>query len=428
MGEPKSSELESKSNSGLLKILGPGLITACVVIGPGSILTSSKVGATYGYQLVWVLLIAVILMMIYMTLGARLGVIAKATPADLLTERVGRWLPACIGVAVFCIASSYQFGNNLGAASAFDVFIDFENKRARAGSLIGITLLLNLAAIGFLFAFKDLYRWLEMMMATFVGLMLLAFIVNLGFAGFQFGEFFTGFIPSLPTSETGERDWVTVIGWVGTTFIPAIAYYQAYLVRHKGWGREELQTGKRDARVGAIILAMITLMIMSTAASVLRGEELSSVGDVAQQLRPLFKGWGQTIFCIGLFAAAYSSFLINSMAGGFLLADGLKLGSTPQSRWPRIFTASILVIGWVVASISVWFELKPVAAIVFAQAITVLAAPLIGGVLWWLTSRRDIMGDDANRWPTHLAAGSGLVMLIILSGYLIYRITSTIAS
>ena len=31
--------------------IGPGLITACVVIGPGSIMTSSKIGANDGYAM-----------------------------------------------------------------------------------------------------------------------------------------------------------------------------------------------------------------------------------------------------------------------------------------------------------------------------------------------------------------------------------------
>ena len=55
--------------------IGPGLITACVVIGPGSILTSSTVGATHGFQIVWVLAVAVVFMMVYTMLGAKLGVV-----------------------------------------------------------------------------------------------------------------------------------------------------------------------------------------------------------------------------------------------------------------------------------------------------------------------------------------------------------------
>ena len=61
--------------------VGPGLITACVVIGPGSILTSSTVGANNGYSMLWVIVVSVLFLMIYMTLGARLGVITGRSPS-----------------------------------------------------------------------------------------------------------------------------------------------------------------------------------------------------------------------------------------------------------------------------------------------------------------------------------------------------------
>ena len=38
--------------------IGPALITACVVFGPGSLVISSNVGATYGYELLWLLALA----------------------------------------------------------------------------------------------------------------------------------------------------------------------------------------------------------------------------------------------------------------------------------------------------------------------------------------------------------------------------------
>ena len=58
----------------LFRALGPALIVASVVLGPGSILSSSKVGAAYGFSMVWVLLVAAGLMMGMVALGARLGV------------------------------------------------------------------------------------------------------------------------------------------------------------------------------------------------------------------------------------------------------------------------------------------------------------------------------------------------------------------
>ena len=130
-----ASDSENKPASrtkSILSRLGPGIISACVVIGPGSVLTSTQVGARYGFQLVWVLLIAVVLMMVYMTMGARLGAIAQEPPGEIVTRKAGRWLAIVIGISVFCISSSYQFGNSLGVHSAIKQFVPGLNDGADA--------------------------------------------------------------------------------------------------------------------------------------------------------------------------------------------------------------------------------------------------------------------------------------------------------
>ena len=60
---------------------------------------------------------------------------------------------------------------------------------------------------------------------------------------------------------------------------------------------------------------------------------------------------------------------------------------------------------------------NPVPAIVAAQAVTVVAAPLLAGVLLWLTNRRDVMGEETNGPLTNVAAGIGLVLLVAMAGY-----------
>ncbi len=439
-----NSPYDKKGRRSILSRIGPGIITACVVIGPGSVMTSTKVGSQYGFQLTWVLLVAVFLMMVYMTMGARLGAVAKQSPGDLVTSKAGRWLTVLIGLSVFSISSSYQFGNSLGVHSAMtnvapgliigagagesnpDSEEDAETTSTKpvTYSILSLALLVgfNLAAIAFLFAFKDLYRWFEKLMMCFVGIMLVAFAVNLFSAGPNIGDALRGIVPSIPETEAGNSDWIPVLGWIGTTFITAIAYYQAYLVRQKGWTKNELKEGLVDARVGAFILAAITWMIMATAASVFHKEGItpSNVGDVANLLHSFFGPMGQVIFCAGLFCAAYSSFLINSMVGGFLVSDGLGWGADPKKMAPRIGAATIMLMGMVTAIGSIVAELNTVPAIVFAQAVTVIAAPLIGAVLWWLTSSEDVMGDEKNSMFTNIAAGIGFVILLGLSIYIVF--------
>ena len=382
--------------------LGPGLITACVVIGPGSILTSSKVGASQGYGMSWVVIASVVFMMTFTMMASRLGVVAKESPGKILTDSAGRWLAVLIGLSVFFIASAFQFGNNLGVHTAFNAYIEFDY----------IVIIFNAAAIAFLFLFKNLYKALEKLMMGFVGLMLLAFAANLIFAQPNLVEWAKGFVPGGQTKVD-----ITVLGLVGTTFVIAAAYFQIYLVRQKGIEREDLPASLVDSRVGACLMALITLMIMGTAASVLRGQELAGAGEVAKQLEPLFGSWGKGLFCLGLFSAAYSSFLINSMIGGFVLSDGLGLGSDPDEKWTRYMTTVVLLTGMGVALYVINTGTKPVAAIVMAQAVTVIAGPLMAGVLLWLCNRKDLMGEDRNSPLMNALGGVGFVLLLSMAWY-----------
>ena len=412
----------------LFSRVGPGLITVCVVIGPGSILTSSKVGAQFGFELVWVLLVAIVLMLTYMTLGARLGVMADANPGDIIRRRWGGWLTLLLGASVFTIAATFQFGNNLGVMAALESWSsspesgassEAANAQATSGVTLGILFLLNGVAAAFLLGSKKFYQPLEKIMTCFVGFMLLAFLINFAFSRPDPLSLAGGLIPRKDQILGQENDWVTIIAWIATTFSVAIAYFQAYLVRQKGWGEKDLKSGMIDVGVSALLLGSITLMITGTAAAALRGNDLTDVTMIATQLEPAFGVWGKRLFCLGLFSAAYSSFLVNSTIGGFMLADGLGLGSTTSDPWPRRFAVIVLTIGLVVAIVMKLMGGSIVPAIVFAQALTVVVAPLLGLILIVLTNSKELMGKHTNGVFLNTLAGLGLVMLFVLSGYVV---------
>lgn len=388
--------------------IGPGLITACMVIGPGSIMTSSQIGATDGYAMLWVVAVSVIFMMTYMSLGAKLGAVAAAAPGDLIRQKAGSWLAVAVGIGVFFISAAFQSGNNIGVAAAFEAFIN--SKTVVASVVVGF----NLLAISFLFFFKDMYRMMERMMTVFVGLMLVCFAVNLVSLKPNVGDLLKGFVPSL--GKSGEM--LPVLGLVGTTFITSAALYQAYLVRQKGWKVEDLKDGLVDARVGSGLMFLITVMLMSTAAAAFLGKtvELKDPVAVATALESTFGGSAKIIFCLGLFSAAFSSFLVNSMVGGFLASDGLGLGSDTNSLGPKVMTTVALLVGMSVGVAVLVYDFDRTPTIIAAQAVTVIAAPLIAGVLLWLTSSRDVMGDNVNSLPTTVFAGLGLVLLLAMAG------------
>ena len=387
------------------KRIGPGLITACVVIGPGSILTSSTVGANKEYSMLWIVIVSVAFMLVFMTMGAKLGAVATESPGDLIRKKAGKWLAIALGFVVFFISAAFQSGNNIGVAAAFEAF-GFAKTH-----VILLVIAFNTVAITFLFAFTNLYRVIERLMMGFVALMLISFAVNLITLKPDPVAIAKGFIP-----QAGSID-IALLGLIGTTFVITAAIYQAYLVQQKGWGLSEVKSGILDARVGSIIMALITIMLMSTAAAGLyTGSEikLSDPVAVAEALEPTFGTSGKLIFCLGLFSAAYSSFLINSMIGGFMVSDGFGLGNQPGDKWPRIMTTIALLTGMGVALATMALDFNRTPTIIAAQAVTVVGAPLVAAILLWLSSSKDVMGSHVAGPVTKGFAVIGLVLLLAM--------------
>ena len=409
-----------KPRRGFLRQLGPAIIVGSVVLGPGSILTASRTGCDFGYDLVWIAALAAVLMVGVTALSARLGATLDGTICDELARRGGRSLAAFVGIVLFLIVACFQFSNNIGVLAAVTPFAD------PSGSWPVILLVaVNALVILGLFGLPQLYRPVEILMKALVLLMIVAFLGNMILAKPSLTETVAGLLPNLPPEVTGSLlprrgssgivdPLLPVVALMGTTFSVAGAFFQSYLVRKKGWTEAHLRQGLVDSAVGISILGLVTVMIMVTAASVLHGRvpgsELQSAADVARLLEPLFGPAAKLLFCTGLLAGALSSFLVNAMIGGTVLADGLGLGGDMDGRWARIFTGCALLVGLGVAIAVQSTGERPVNLIIFAQAMTVLGNPVLAGVMLWLS-----LGCNAcPAWLRGLTA-AGFVVAVFLA-------------
>src|SRR5699024_11479366 len=100
---------------------GPALITSALVVGPGSLTLASKIGAIYGYQLIWILIVTVIFMMIYTEISMRIGLASNLTFIQLINQKWGKFGGILIGVGAFLVTTSFQAGNSIGVGVAFSV-------------------------------------------------------------------------------------------------------------------------------------------------------------------------------------------------------------------------------------------------------------------------------------------------------------------
>lgn len=384
-----------------LNFIGPGFITASLVLGPGSITTASKIGSVHGYQLIWLLMLSISFMILYTTMSTRFGVVSKASLLTVIAERYGRWLSVIIGVSCFMITAAFEFGNNLGVATAM-------NGLTGTPEFIWPVVFTLLALVVMLTA-SNLYQLLERIMIGLVGIMIIAFFTNLLFAKPNLIAAFHGLVPRIPVKSIPDAS-----GMVATTFSIAACFYQSYLVQEKGWTLTSYRTGIRDSISGISVLGLISLIIILTSAAALnpKGIKISSAADMAIQLEALFGAIAKYIFCFGLWAAAFSSFIINAVLGGNLLADGLGLGRGIGNPYSKGFASAILLIGMLIA---VFFQGNIVHAIVLAQAFTLVGVPACVITLFLIANNKAIMGEFRNNVWQNLWAILGMLLLLGLS-------------
>ena len=382
-----------------LKLLGPGIITAALVFGPGSLTIASKLGASFQFKLLWVVLMATFFMAVFTTMSTNIGLSSDKTLIKVIRKKYGRKLSYFAGIGIFLVTASFQSGNSIGAGLAFAELFNT--------SVIPWILIFSVLAISLLFL-RSFYRILEKVMIVMIGIMLLSFLITLTLSAPEINTLIKGFIPTLPSGSE-----LLVIALIASSFSMVGAFYQSYLVRERGWKRNQAVLCRREGLTGIILLGMITFMIMSAAGAVLfpEGIQVNSAAEMGRALEPLFGNIASSVFMIGLFAASFSSLLGNATIGGAILADTFSIGQKLNDLSSRVLIMMVIITGSILAIVFSHLQLK---LIVLAQAITMIVSPVIGIFILLISSDKEIMGDNKNNIWLKIFGIFGLLIVFAL--------------
>ncbi|GGH28526.1 divalent metal cation transporter [Sphingobacterium alkalisoli] len=385
-----------------MKSLIPGIIIAAVVFGPSKMTITSKLGATYGYSLVWIVPIAIFFMAIFTGMGSRIGMHNVQSLIQLIRNKFGRWAVLCVGIGIFSVAASFQAGNAIGVG----ISLAEPTKTSPQLWIIAFTIM----GISLLF-FSSFYRVLERLMLFLVLLMFLSFTITLILAKPNLELLAAGAIPSLPEGSEG-----LIIAFMASCFSIVGAFYQSYLVQER---KKTRATGAYQDKslIGIIMLGVMSMIVMICSASILHPKQIQLISamDMANVLQPLFGGYASGVFLTGLFAASFSSLVGNATVGGSLLADALGFKQGMDTLGSRICIALVMLIG---ASVAILFGGLPLQLIVLAQSITIFLVPFIGYMMFSVANDSSIMKDNRN---SQFQKISGFVGLLCLTGLAVYN-------
>jgi len=361
----------------LLNILFWSVISAAF-IGPGTITTAAKAGTSYGFSLSWALTFSVIACYVLQEAAARISIVSNKSLGKAIAhqfqDRKSGWLIFLLIIGAIIVGSAaYETGNLIGAASGTIII--------RSSSTVFWVIVIALVA-GLALLFPKL-QVLARILGFLVVIMGIVFMVTAIMVKPEISEVFRGlFIPWYPAGSG-----MLILGLIGTTVVP----YNLFL----GSGIADRTQAISEMRFGiatAVILGGIVSIAVLIVGSAVDGE--FSFINLANMLASKVGEWAIWFFGVGLFAAGFSSAITAPLASALTAKDLFQKNENPS--WDKngryyIFTwAFVLFTGMFFGTIG----LKPIPAIIAAQALNGLILPFISIFLWFTVNNIKLMGKE----------------------------------
>ena len=387
--------------------VGPAFLVTAAFIGPGTVITCTMAGANFGFALIWALLFSVIATLILQGMTARLALVTGQglgeNLRETITNSVIQKLVALLIISAIVVGNgAYQGGNIAGAALALNTHYSVVFNGVDLWPVV-------IGAIAFFLLFTGSYKLIEKALIALVALMSLAFLITMFLVKPDFTAMLSGLlVPSIPTGAT-----LTVVALIGTTVVPYNLFLHASSVCQKWQGIAHLNDAKKDLYISVPLGGLLSIAIVSTAATAFFGSQLSinSAADIAPSLEPLFGTWAKTFISVGLFAAGISSAITAPLAAAFALSGVLNWTSDVSDKKFKSIWMFILIIGVIPAAVGY----KPIEVIWFAQVANGLLLPTIALFLLYLMNHSKL-GEYKNSMLQNAAAIFVIGIALLLSG------------
>ncbi len=366
-------------------------------IGPGTVTTAAKAGATYGTSLIWALLFSIIATYLLQEAAARIPLLSGKNLGQALQQvfqgQRGKWLNRSLAVAVILGCAAYEAGNILGAVAGLElVFPD---------SFWPSILILGSLAFGLLWIGK--IQGIAQALGIVVALMGLLFLVVA--LNSPLGEELATLRP-WPQLPQGSE--LLIIALIGTTIVP----YNLFL--GSGLKHGQSMSEMRNGLGGAILLGgLISMVILLVGTQV---EGAFSFEALAQSLSNKAGIGGKYLFGFGLAAAGFTSGVTAPLAAAVAASSLLGQNNSTWQSQGKAFRGvwlAVLLFGLAFGLMQV----QPIPVIILAQAVNGLLLPMVATLLYILINDGNLIpGQGQNRWGRNILTLSVIGVSIYLGG------------
>src|ERR1700746_585240 len=390
----------------LVAVLGPGLIAANAGNDAGGIATYASVGAKYGYDLLWMMVVITVSLIGVEKRAPRMGAVTGKGLAELIREEYGvRWslfatgsvLVANLGI---CISEFVGIGAPLGLAGVpFQVSVPI--------AAVAVWLLVVRGS------YKVAERVFVLMTIPFFAYPIAAVLAHP-----KWGD--VGQAVVEPHFQPHSAYIFLFVATAGTTITPFMQLYLQSAVVERGLGPDDLNAERAEVTSGSIFANLVAcFIIIATGATLfVHGDHtVNDAADAARALKPFAGRFAEVLFGVGLLGASLLAAAILPVTAAYVIAEtfGFEKGIERRPREEPAYVAVITVLIGIGTLVAIIPGVPVIKLLVAVQVVNGILLPVTLFFVWRLSSNRELMGEHANGRMFNLLAGTTVVATSSLS-------------
>ncbi|EQC30351.1 manganese transporter [Saprolegnia diclina VS20] len=393
----------------LLPALSSAFVASVAYVDPGNFATNIQSGSNYGFTLLWVILVANVMAMLFQTLSAKLGLATGKNLPEIIREQCPTWFVLLMWLIAEIAAIATDVAEFIGSAIAFELLFGI--------SLVWGALITCFTTMLLLLVHQHQTRVFEAVIFSLVSVIVVSYIVETALQSIDWGDVaYHTFVPAFD----GKDSVLLAVGIVGATVMPHVIYLHSSLTQ----GRFSVsETGDvilppLAFEITGIIIALgiagfvnMSMLIMAAATFHANGQnDITTIETAYVTLEPLLGKAASTVFAIGLLASGISSSAVGTLAGQVIMAGFLR---RQVSMWIR------RLVTIVPSLIIVFAGVDPTEALVVSQVVLSFCIPFALVPLAYFTSKTAIMGAWAN---SYLISAITAVLCLLIVGLNVFLI------
>jgi manganese transport protein len=393
--------------AGWLAFAGPAVIASIAYVDPGNYATNIQAGAKYGYQLLWVVVVANLIAMLFQALSAKLGIVTGRN----LAEHCREYFPRPVVWAMWGVSEIAAMATDLAEflCGAIGLSLLFHMP------LIAGMTVTAIVTYGILMFERSGFRPVELIIASLIAVIGLCYLIELFIAPVDWGAA----ARSVVTPRIADAQALMLaVGIIGATVMPHAIYLHSGLtqartpVRNDDERRRVLRFSNREVVVALAVAGLINMAMVLMASSAFHAghSDVAEIETAYSTLTPLLGGAASALFLVSLIASCISSSAVGTMAGQIIMQGFVRFRIPVWLRRLVTMLPAFVVVGLGVDSTQ---------ALVVSQVVLSIALPLPMIALLIFSSRTDIMGPFVNSKLTNAAAIVGATIVLVLNAFLI---------